>query len=403
MRRIAWLLLHLFVFTIPWEYSLVLRDPWGNIARIAGLLTLLAVILATLAGGRVRRPGPLQIAVLAFFLWLALTCFWSIDPAYSFAKLRGYFQEMMIVFLVWQMAESPDDLRSLLRAYVAGSWVLAGLSVAGFAMADSVATQIRFTAEGQDPNDVARFLNLGFPLAALLFGAETHRLGRILSIGYLPVGIIAVVLSASRGGFLVCLMALAGCGLLLVRTHARALSVGSLSLLSAALCVWMAVPSQTLGRILTISEQLNGGDFNQRFNIWWVGWHAFLRAPFAGQGAGAFVASAGLAPFDTAHNTALSLLVTGGLCALFLACAIVAVALVSVARLTGPLRLAFLTSLLVWLAASSVATVEESRTTWLLFSFIALAARLAAEDAEGLVRLFIPRAEARLVASPADA
>ena len=42
MRRIAWVLLLLFAFAIPWEYSLDLGEPLGNVARIAGLLLLLA-------------------------------------------------------------------------------------------------------------------------------------------------------------------------------------------------------------------------------------------------------------------------------------------------------------------------------------------------------------------------
>ena len=56
-----------------------------------------------------------------------------------------------------------------MRAWLAGSWVLALLTIANFALARScIAEQIRFAAAGQDPNDVARFLDLGFPVAALL-------------------------------------------------------------------------------------------------------------------------------------------------------------------------------------------------------------------------------------------
>ena len=57
----------------------------------------------------------------------------------------------------------------LLRAALAGSWVLAILTVANVASPEAIASgQIRFAAIGQDPNDVARFLDLGFPVAALL-------------------------------------------------------------------------------------------------------------------------------------------------------------------------------------------------------------------------------------------
>ena len=108
----------------------------------------------------------------------------------------------MIVWLVWEFAESPRDLRSLLRAYVAGSWVLAALTLANFASIDAmIAGQIRFVAQGQDPNDAARFLDLAFPLAAVLFDGESRWPGRLLALGYLPLGLLAVILTASRGGF----------------------------------------------------------------------------------------------------------------------------------------------------------------------------------------------------------
>ena len=67
----------------------------------------------------------MQWAVLAFYLWFCCSYFWTIAPQATLERMRGYFQEMMIVWLVWEFAESPRDLRSLLRAYVAGAWVLA--------------------------------------------------------------------------------------------------------------------------------------------------------------------------------------------------------------------------------------------------------------------------------------
>jgi len=389
MRRIAWGLLLLFVFAIPWEYSLDLGEPLGNIARAVGLLLLAAAIPAVLAGGRLRTPGPMQLAVLAFFLWYCLTCFWSIDPPVTVIRLRGYIQELMIVWLLWEFAESAGDLRVLLRASVAGSWVLAVLTLANFASAQALAAgQTRFAATGQDPNDVARFLDLGFPLAALLVNSESRWPARLLSAGYLPLGLVAVLLTASRGGFLAALVSLGGSAFLLLWGRPRRAFAAALALPPLAAALWFALPHGTWARLATISEQLNGGDLNQRMNIWVAGWHAFQRAPFLGTGAGSFVAAAGLAPIDTAHNTALAIAVTAGLCGLFLASAIVMLAAWLVTRVKGPLGWALATALTVWIISSMIASVEEGRSTWLLMGLIALAARLAAEEPRGLAVCF---------------
>jgi O-antigen ligase len=392
MRRIAWGLLLLFAFAIPWEYSLDLGEPLGNVARIAGLLLLLVAVPAVLQAGRVRTPGPMQWLVLALYIWFCCSYFWTIVPQATLEKMRAYFQEMVIVWLVWEFAESPGDLRSLLRASVAGSWVLAVLTVANLASAEAIAAgQIRFVAVGQDPNDVARFLDLGFPLAALLLNSERRWPGRLLALGYLPLGLVAVVLTASRGGLLAAVVALAGCALLLsrnYRSHAKGLLAGAAALPVIAAALWFTVPHETFERLATIPEQLQGGGLNQRWKIWILGWHAFVRAPLFGTGAGSFVSAAGVDPLDTAHNTALSILVGGGLCAFFLAVAIVALAVRSVMQTHGPLRLAMAITLLVWFITSLVATVEESRSTWLLLGLIALAGRLAVEEPGGLDACF---------------
>jgi O-antigen ligase len=384
MRRIAWILLLIFVFAIPWEYSLELGAPLGNIARVVGLLLLLVAIPAVLQAGRIRTPGVMQWLVLALYLWFCCTYFWTIEPLATLVRMRGYFQEMMIVWLVWEFAESAGDLRALMRAYVAGSWVLAVLTLASFATAEGVVEQIRFAAAGQDPNDVARFLNLGFPLAALLVTSEQRWPWRLMAAGYLPLGLVAVLLTASRGGFLAAMVALAGSGVLLAYGHPKRILVGALALPPIAALLWWIVPSGSYERLATISEQLQGGGLNQRWNIWTAGWHAFVKAPVFGTGAGSFVSAAGMAPLNTAHNTALSIAVSGGLVALFLATAIVAVAIWSITQTKGQLRWAMALTLLVWGITSLVATVEDNRSTWLLLAMIALAGRLGMEEPERL-------------------
>jgi len=390
MRRIAWVLLLLFAFTIPWEYSLELGEPLGNIARVVGLLLLLVAIPAVLQTGRIRTPGAMLWLVLALYLWFCCTYFWTIEPLVTLARMRGYFQEMMIVWLVWEFAESAGDLRALLRAYVAGSWVLAVLTLASFVSAEAMAAeQIRFAAAGQDPNDVARYLNLGFPLAALLVNCERRWPWRLLAAGYLPLGLVAVLLTASRGGFLAAVVALGGSGVLLAYGHPKRILAGALGLPPLAALLWWMIPIGSFERLATISEQLQGGGLNERWNIWTAGWHAFVRAPVFGTGAGSFVSAAGTAPIDTAHNTALSIAVAGGLVALFLAVAIVVAAIWSITQTRGPLRWALALTLVVWGITSLVATVEENRTTFLLLSFIALAGRLVVEDPERLADCFL--------------
>jgi O-antigen ligase len=381
----AWLLLLFFVFAIPWEYSLDLGAPFGNIARIAGLVVLVAAVPAVLQSGKMRRTGTLQWLTLALFFWFCCSFFWTAVPDTTLIKLRGYLQEVMIVWLVWEFAESPADLRNLMRAWLAGSWVLAALTIANFvAYYPGSVDQVRFAAVGQDPNDVARYLDLGFPIAALLLVGRERWQGKLLAAGYLPLGFACVLLTASRGGFLAAIVALLGCGVLLRRRYPRGIVVGALALPAVVAAIWISLPRETLGRIASISEQLQNGDINQRINIWSAGWQAFLKAPLCGHGAGSFVIAGGLAPIDTAHNTVLAIVVEGGLFALALVTGIVFVSMRWILELQGTLRVALMTLMAVWLMSSLVGTVGESRTTWLLLAVIALSHRLAEEAPEEL-------------------
>jgi putative inorganic carbon (HCO3(-)) transporter len=392
MRRIAWGLLLVFVFAVPWEYSLDLGEPLGNIARVLGLSLLVAAVPAMLQAGYARTPGPMQWLVLAFYLWFCCSYFWTTEPLATLDKMRGYFQEMMIVWLVWEFADSPRDLRALLETFVAGSWVLALLTLANFRSAEAIAAeQIRFVAEGQDPNDVARFLDLGFPLAALLIGSLPRKQrwpGRLLALGYFPLGLVAVLLTASRGGFLAAVVALGGCGLLLLKSHPKGALAGVLAMPLVAAGLWFAIPHETFDRLATIPAQLESGDLNQRLNIWDAGWRAFMRSPLVGSGAGSFTGAAGTNFRDTAHNSELSILVGGGLVALFFAVGIVVLAAHAVLKTRGPLRLALATVLLVWAVAAQVDTVEENRATWLLLGVMAVAGRMAVDEPEGMEECF---------------
>jgi O-antigen ligase len=173
---------------------------------------------------------------------------------------------------------------------------------------------------------------------------------------------------------------------------------GALSLPVIAAGFWWLIPLDTIARISTIPQQLQGGDLNQRLNIWSAGWQAFVRAPFVGAGAGTFVYAARLTPADTAHNTALTVAVEGGIVALVLASAILAVCARSVLATRGSTRIALGTAFIVWLVTSLVATVEANRTTWLLLGLISLASRLEAEE-PGVTESCLSRAREKLPAA----
>jgi O-antigen ligase len=379
----------LYSFAVPWEYSLDLGEPLGNVARVLGLLLLTGTVAVVIWRWGMRMPGPMQWLVLSLYLYFAASYFWTVDPVATLEKMRAYFQVMMFVWIAWEVVASPMALRGVMRAFVAGCWVLAVLTMVNYLSAQAAAAeQIRFFAEGSDPNDVARFLDLGFPLAALLFAIEEQWYVRLIAILYVPVGLLAVLLTASRGGFSGAMAALLGSAVLLLSWRPRSASSVFTGLAVTAAALWAYVPGDSLQRLATIPQEVGGGDLNDRLGIWSAGWRAFVRAPWWGYGAGTYATAAKLAPGDTAHNTVMAVMVMGGVAGLALFLGIVMVAVAAVWRTAGLLRIALGSVLVVWGMTSMVGSVEENRVTWLLFGAMAVAGRLAAEKPYAMERLF---------------
>ena len=223
---------------------------------------------------------------------------------------------------------------------------------------------------------------------ATSFGARRVAWPNLLAIGYVPLGLMAVLLTASRGGFSGALAALMGSAILLVIWRPRTAAMTFVGLAFAVSAVFLFVPASSLDRLATIPEQLNGGDWNDRLNIWHAGWQAFVQAPWWGYGAGTFTAASGLATGDTAHNTVMAMLVSGGLVGTAIFLAILCAIGRAVFQTRGLLRVAMGTALAVWLVTSMVGSVEENRATWLLFGMMALAARLEAEESDAMREMF---------------
>ena len=209
-----------------------------------------------------------------------------------------------------------------------------------------------------------------------------------MALAYVPCGLGAVLLTASRGGFSASLVALFGSVLLLLAWRPRAASVVLAGLAAVAGAIWSFVPEETFDRLATIPEQVGSSDLNDRLSIWISGWHAFSAAPWFGYGAGTYAAASGLSPGDTAHNTLMAILVTGGITGVGIFTGILLLTGRAVFATKHLLRIALGSAFLVWLITAMVGSVEENRTTWLLFAVMGLAGRLSVEAAGDMEAIF---------------
>jgi O-antigen ligase len=277
---------------------------------------------------------------------------------------------MFVVWLLWEFAPEMAQRRRLMLSYIAGGYVTGYLTIHDFvSMRIITHNEVRVSAEGWNPNELAVVLSIGVPFAALLARKPSSLLVRIIALGYLVIAPATVLLTASRGGAIA--MTIAGLSVALIlgegSVRRKIVVVALLGvILTAAATV---VPQNSWDRITTIGAELNGGGMNDRLPIWRAGLKVFSASvPNAAVGVGAdgFMAAIGLG--YVAHNTYLSVLVNNGIVGFAIFISLLARAALGALRSASPERKAIVFSLLCWMVAIAAGSWDHNRVAWFLLA-----------------------------------
>jgi len=308
MTWLAYGALWIFVFVLPWE-RITASTGISMLSRATGVLALGLALLAVLISGRIRRLHSFHVAALLFVVWAGVGLFGTplleIPP-----KFFTFVQLLFVVWMVWELASSKQRVYGLLTAYVFGAYVSALGTIMVYRRAGG--SVHRFSVAG-DANDLAMTLTLALPMAWYL-GMTYHRpLLRWLCRGYLPIGLLAIALTGSRGGMLASMVALTIVPLTMARLSPSRLAAGvAILCVSGALAV-AYVPDKVVQRLATTAAEVEDADLHGRFRIWKAAVSAFALEPLTGYGTGHFKQA--VWPFgvgQVAHNSFISLLVEQG-------------------------------------------------------------------------------------------
>ena len=317
MRSVAYAGLWIFVFSLPWEVV----GAIGGVAvlvRLTGALALGMALLVVTVSGRFRRLHPFHVAAFLFVVWAGLNLlFFNSVPSLP-SKYFKFIQLGLAVWMMWELAPTWPRLMGLLIAYVCGSYVAA---VDTLLLYRSASKLLRFTAGNTDPNDLAMTLALALPMAWYVGMTHRNSVVRWVCRVYVPLGILAIALTGSRGGMVTTVLALTIVPLTLGRlTPGKMAAAVGLLIVTGALAV-VYVPEKIVQRLSTTQAEVADKNFGNRGPIWRAGFHAFERKPIVGYGTSGFVRA--IMPemgarSQLAHNSYLSVLVEQGMIGLFL-------------------------------------------------------------------------------------
>lgn len=313
MSTVAFIGLWLFAFVVPWELFIRFEEI-GTLGRLAGLVAFAVAILNVLLQRAFRPPALFHLFAFLFVLWSGATAFWTMDQSVTRERFATYVQLAAVVWLIWELAPTPRRQASILQAYVLGSYVSAFDTIANYVSGIERATG-RFAAEGFNPNDLGFTLVLAIPMAWFLANSRPYSALTWVNRLYIPFGMAAILLTASRGAFIPALVALLIIPATLLQVGMRSRIAVFVVIAASVIFLNRFVPRTSWDRLSTATSEIESGSFNERSEIWRSGLEVFGEHQWVGVGAGAFGIAIEpiLGHSRPPHQTFLSVLVGQGI------------------------------------------------------------------------------------------
>ena len=372
LRQLAFGFLWLFIFSMPWEAEVIVREDLPLSHMIAGAAGITA-LLACIATGSIRRLSSLQYVAAAFVVWAALSYGWSLAHELTALRVASYVQLLIMMWLIWEFADTAERQERLLSAYVLGAWVGAASTIYAF-IADSgagMASEVRrYTAGGEDDNEMGIIIALGMAIACHLLACSKR--WRVFWLASVPMFLLAILLTGSRGAFLASMVPLILFPASLGRLQPVWRNAGILLLTATAVIATAVLPDSLWERVRSIPAEVTEGTLTKRTYIWQAGFDAYRDHSFIGVGAGAFEASVykSLDIAYVAHNSYLSVLVELGIVGSLLFGALLIGLFCIAITLPPPHRRGWIVLLMTWGVAVSSVTWEHRKPTWFLFGMV---------------------------------
>ncbi len=374
MRKIAFWLALVLLFTIPWENSVII-DGVGRIARVLGLGVAAFWLGTVLATGKFRQLRPFHLLIFLYFFWNGLTILWSSDMSGTLDRISTYVQLAGFTWLLWDLFTTREAIRAGLQVFVLGSYVSVIDTISNYFAGISRGSTPRYAATGFNANGLALIIAITLPIAwylAISATSDGDKMSKLLSIVnyvYLPLGVFAVLLTASRTaliGMVPTFWFILGASAQLRFVERLIMScflVGALYLLQPL------IPETSIARLSTTETELTEGDLSGRKLIWAQAFDVFETNPLIGTGSGTFKAAVDYKD-KSAHNTYLAILVESGAIGFALFTIVVAVSALHVKELPRWESMFWLTVLLIWGIGITTMSWEIKKPTWLLLNMI---------------------------------
>jgi O-antigen ligase len=379
MRKIAFFSSLIIIFTIPWEDAFTIGS-FGTITRIFGLFTMILWACSLLVSKRIRKPNWFHLVIFLFIIWNIASLIWSVDIEESQEQVITYIQLGLLVYILWDLYTSKNELIAGMQAYILGSYVTIISTVINYVQGQQIYLYSggRYAGAGLNAVDLALTLSLGLPIAWFL-AISMERKGKkrvLIALNYIfiPAALFAIILSGSRTALFAAIPALVYILATFNRFRPFNRLVIFIVLVGSMLILQLYIPRSVLERFTTTANSIITGDLGGRVSIWQASISIFQENPILGIGSGALNSTLELG--TVAHNTYLSVLTELGLIGFFIYVLLLAIILTMIVRQSRLYSQLWLAVFMVWMIGVLSLTWEYRKTTWLLLGLIVISASI---------------------------
>src|SRR4030066_1100908 len=117
MRKLAYILSLILIFTIPWEDAITIAGL-NSITRYAGIIVAGAWVVSKFFSGKIRKPHFFHIIAIFFILWNIASLSWTVAYDYTYQQAKTYLQLIILIYIIWDLYTPSKELNKAIKPYV---------------------------------------------------------------------------------------------------------------------------------------------------------------------------------------------------------------------------------------------------------------------------------------------
>lgn len=271
---IIYIFLYLLFFFTPMESVSIIQGGHFSLPKLSVVILLVAFIMSTYV--RKLHYNHFLGVFSIYSIWAFITALFSINIEEAMLRWISFILPLLILMYVLNTLITNDRIiRNIMLSFITGCCIPICIMV--YYMIEGVGGDIeRMTALAHDQNELSVMLCIAVSFVFILLKQECSRLTTILLAIFVCLCLIAILLTASRTGFLI----------LSVVSLLGLMSLGKKGVIWAIILVFILlpfilpfIPASNIERLLQTQEQLTEGDLTGRGYIWERGISAFNALP----------------------------------------------------------------------------------------------------------------------------